>query len=147
MTDPRFPPPWTVEKILGEGLVVRDANGQSLAYVMSRANPSDAHIAKMLTDDETQWLASNIAKLPDLLWTAEAMPIAALWASSDPAAWERALASYWKYVKAQNLDLERSLDSLDLERLRGMDSEGWYRLEIHGSQPIRFDYPTAQTLR
>jgi hypothetical protein len=35
--------------------------------------------------------------------------------------------SYWKRVKAKNLELERSLDSLDLERLRGMDSQGWYR--------------------
>jgi hypothetical protein len=127
MTNPHFPPPWTVEKILGGGLVVRDANGQSLAYIMSREDPSDARTAKMLTDEEAQWIASNIAKLPNLLGTVEAMPIAELWTSSDPAAWERALARYWSYVRSENLDLELSLDSLDLERLREMDGDGWFQ--------------------
>ncbi len=64
MTDLRFPPPWTVEKIPA-GLVVRDANGQSLAYVYYRE--SDAHIAKVLTEDEARRIAANIAKLPRLL--------------------------------------------------------------------------------
>ena len=41
MSERKFPPPWTVEKIPG-GLKVCDANGQSLAYVYSRENPSDA---------------------------------------------------------------------------------------------------------
>jgi hypothetical protein len=66
MTDRRFPPPWTVERIPG-GLVVRDANGQSLANVYSRENESDARIAKVLTPDEARRIASNIAKLPSLL--------------------------------------------------------------------------------
>ena len=44
----RFPPPWTVETIPG-GLGACDANGQSLAYVLSRENPNDAHMAKVLT--------------------------------------------------------------------------------------------------
>jgi hypothetical protein len=47
----RFPAPWTVEKIPG-GLKVVDANGQSLAYVYSRENESDARTAKVLTLDE-----------------------------------------------------------------------------------------------
>ena len=66
ITDRRFPPPWTVEKIPG-GLVVRDANGQSLAYVYYRENDSDAHMAKVLTEDEARRIAANIAKLPRLL--------------------------------------------------------------------------------
>ena len=66
ITDHRFPPPWTVEKIPG-GLVVRDANGQSLAYVYYRENDSDAHMAKVLTEDEARRIAANIAKLPGLL--------------------------------------------------------------------------------
>ena len=37
------------------------------------------------------------------------------------------LARYWSYVRPENLDLERSLDSLDLERLRDMDSQAWYQ--------------------
>jgi hypothetical protein len=48
-----FPPPWTVEKIPG-GFKVLDANGQSLAYVYSRENDSDAHMAKVLTEDEAR---------------------------------------------------------------------------------------------
>jgi hypothetical protein len=127
MINRRLPPPWTVEKIPGGGLVVRDANGQSLAYIMSRENPSDARTSKMLTEDEAQWMASNIAKLPELLGAAEVIPFAELWTSSDPAAWERALASYWTRVREKNLELERLLDSLDLERLREMDAEGWYQ--------------------
>jgi K+/H+ antiporter YhaU regulatory subunit KhtT len=59
----RFPPPWSVEKIPG-GLKVCDADGQSLAYVYSRENPNDAHMAKVLTEDEARRIASNIAKLP-----------------------------------------------------------------------------------
>jgi hypothetical protein len=66
MTDRRFPPPWTVEKIPG-GLVVRDANGQSLAYVYYRENDSDAHMEKVLTEDEARRIAANIAKLPGWL--------------------------------------------------------------------------------
>jgi hypothetical protein len=62
----RFPPPWTVEKIAG-GLKVVDANGQSLAYVYSRDHPHAAHIAGVLTEDEARRIASNIAKLPNLL--------------------------------------------------------------------------------
>ena len=66
MTARRFPPPWTVEKFQVD-LVVRDANGQSLAYVYSREKPNDAHQAKVLTEDEARRIASNIAKLPTLL--------------------------------------------------------------------------------
>ena len=39
----------------------------SLAYVYSRENPNDAHVAKVLTEDEARRIASNIAKLPTLL--------------------------------------------------------------------------------
>ena len=66
MSERRFPTPWTVESIPG-GLKVCDAKGESLAYVYSRENSSDAHMAKVLTEDEARRIARNIAKLPSLL--------------------------------------------------------------------------------
>jgi hypothetical protein len=62
----RLPAPWRAEKMRG-GYVVRDANSQALDYVYSRANEADALQAKVLTDDEAQRVAANIAKLPALL--------------------------------------------------------------------------------
>jgi hypothetical protein len=44
------------------GFKVYEANGQSLAYVYSRENPNDAHIAGVLTEDEARRIASNIAQ-------------------------------------------------------------------------------------
>ena len=45
-------------------LKVCDADGQSLAYVYSL---DDAHMAKVLTEDEARGIANAIAKLPALL--------------------------------------------------------------------------------
>ena len=46
----RFPPPWRADKIPG-GYVVRDANGQGLAYIFSRDDDAEALQAKELTKD------------------------------------------------------------------------------------------------
>ena len=62
----RFPAPWTVEALDGVFKIV-DSNGQALAYVYGHADPRDAQIANSLTLDEARRIASNIAKLPDLL--------------------------------------------------------------------------------
>jgi hypothetical protein len=53
MPDPRrrFPTPWHADKIPG-GYVVRDANGQALAYLYGRANEAEALQAKTLTNDD-----------------------------------------------------------------------------------------------
>jgi hypothetical protein len=51
MTSPRFPTPWRADKIAG-GFVVRDANGQALAHIYSRANEAEARREKMLTKDD-----------------------------------------------------------------------------------------------
>jgi hypothetical protein len=66
----RFPPPWRADKIPG-GYVVRDTNGQELAYIYSRENEAEARQAKVLTKDEARRIAINIARLPELLGKGE----------------------------------------------------------------------------
>jgi hypothetical protein len=66
MTSRRFRAPWSADKIAG-GYVVRDANGQALAYIYSRDNEDEARQAKVLTKDEARRIAVNIARLPELL--------------------------------------------------------------------------------
>jgi hypothetical protein len=57
----RFLAPWHADPIPG-GYVVRDANGQALAYLYSRDNDAEARQAKV---------AVNIARLPELLGKAD----------------------------------------------------------------------------
>ena len=70
MTSRRFPAPWRADPMPG-GYVVRDANGQALAYIYSRDNEAEARQAKVLTKDEARRIAINIARLPELLGTAD----------------------------------------------------------------------------
>jgi hypothetical protein len=61
----RFPPPWTVEET-DACFIVRDANGQALAYVYFEEEPGRRAAAKLLTRDEARHIAGNVAKLPEL---------------------------------------------------------------------------------
>ena len=47
--------------------MVVDANGQALAYVYCEEEPGRRAAAHLLTRDEAQRIAANIAKLPELL--------------------------------------------------------------------------------
>jgi hypothetical protein len=62
----RFPGPWHAEKIPG-GYVIKDANGQLLAYVYARATRAEAGEAKVLTAEEARQIADDITQLPRLL--------------------------------------------------------------------------------
>jgi hypothetical protein len=50
------PRPGAPDKIAG-GYIVRDANGQALAYVYPRDNEDEARQAKVLTKDEARRIA------------------------------------------------------------------------------------------
>ena len=62
----RFPAPWSAE-LQPNYYVVRDADGQQLAYIYYSNDPERRSAAKLLTKDEARRIASNIAKLPHLL--------------------------------------------------------------------------------
>lgn len=64
--------------------------------------------------------------------------IAELWRSPDQAAWRQALERYWQYVQPRNLELERALERLDLERIRNLEPEGWY--DFLRNQYFRWKY-------
>ena len=49
------------------GYVVRDANGFAVAYVYGPSTEAEAIEAKQMSMDEARRVASNIAKLPDML--------------------------------------------------------------------------------
>jgi len=66
VTPRRFPPPWTAEETAA-CFIIRDANGQALAYIYFEDEPGRRSAAKLLTRDEARRIAANIAKLPDLL--------------------------------------------------------------------------------
>jgi hypothetical protein len=66
MSERRLPPPWTAE-VTPNCFIVRDADGQQLAHVYFENEPGRRSAAKLLTKDEARRIASNIAKLPDLL--------------------------------------------------------------------------------
>ena len=62
MNGRRFPPPWSVEE-LDACFVVRDREGQQLAYVYFEEEPGRRSAAKLLTRDEARRIAVNIAKV------------------------------------------------------------------------------------
>jgi hypothetical protein len=67
MNNRRFPPPWTVEEYNDACFVVRDHNGQQLAYVYFEEEPGRRSSAKLLSKDEARRIATNFARLPELL--------------------------------------------------------------------------------
>ena len=66
MSRRRFPPPWSAEET-DACFIVRDTNGQALAYVYFEDEPGRRAAANLLIQDEARRIAANIAKLPELM--------------------------------------------------------------------------------
>jgi hypothetical protein len=67
LAERHFPPPWSVEE-LDSCFVVKDANGQALAYMYFEKEPLRRYRrSELLTHDEAQRIAAIFAKLPELL--------------------------------------------------------------------------------
>ncbi len=68
MAEPRtFPPPWSVDE-LDSHFVIKDANGQALAYIYFQKEPAHRYRrSELLTRNEAQRIAAVFAKLPELL--------------------------------------------------------------------------------
>jgi hypothetical protein len=71
MPERHFPPPWSVEE-LDNCFVVKDLNGQALAYVYFEKESRRRFRRELLTRDEAQRIAAVFVKLPELLREPEA---------------------------------------------------------------------------
>jgi len=58
----RFPPPCTLDEHNDDCFIVRDHNGQALAFVYCEDEPGRRSTGKLLTRDEARRIAANIAK-------------------------------------------------------------------------------------
>jgi hypothetical protein len=61
-----FSPPWTVEETEAS-FIVKDRNGQSLAFIYCVDEAVGRAATNLLTRDEARRIATNMARLPDLL--------------------------------------------------------------------------------
>jgi hypothetical protein len=61
----RLPPPWSIEE-RQESFIVKDANGQQIAYLYFEDELQRQMSMKRLSRDEAFLIAVNIAKLPNV---------------------------------------------------------------------------------
>ena len=72
MPQPPLPPPWSIEE-RREFFIVKDANGQQLAYLYFEDEPQRQMSMKRLSRDEAFLIAVNI-KLPSVPRQSEGHP-------------------------------------------------------------------------
>ena len=49
-----------------------------------------------------------------------------MWNANDLDLWQKALNRYWTFVKPSNLALEKEMDQLDAETVKGMNPKAWF---------------------
>src|SRR4029077_17209727 len=84
-----FSPPWIVDDN-GACFIVRDHNGQALAYVYFEEEPGRRAAANLLARDEARRIALNIAKLPTI-------ETAAILAGGKFSGWQWRSPRYFSY--------------------------------------------------
>jgi len=50
-----------------------------------------------------------------------------IWNSESERDWINALEHYWVYVRPENIELERNLNELKLEKIAALDEFGWFK--------------------
>jgi len=60
----RFPSPWSIEDHNNACFIVKDSDGQALAYVYFEDEPGRRSAAKLLTRDEARRIAAKLPELP-----------------------------------------------------------------------------------
>ena len=58
MPERRFPPPWDIEEANASCFIVKDNNGQALAYVYFESDPGRRTASNLLTRDEARRIAA-----------------------------------------------------------------------------------------
>jgi len=69
------------------------------------------------------------------------MSINELWHSRDPMMWEQGLNRYQSFVKPENIELELSLDPINLQRLKNFTPQAWF--EFLRDEYFRWKYTSA----
>jgi hypothetical protein len=67
-----------------------------------------------------------------------------VWKSNDVAVWEIALAGYWTEVRAENTQLEKSLEKLKVADVRQFSPTDWYDFLL--SKYFPWKYTSANRL-
>jgi hypothetical protein len=148
----RFPPPWRAGKIAG-GYVVRDANGQSIAFVYSRGNPDHARQARVLTADVARGIAFDRVcrahAAPLVRWQMESKRMVALKSMSVAKLTdlkEKVEAAIAEKAKARRSELEMELSELDRHDPSGKRARQAAPV-VPGGDWLRRSTATRRTLR